>query len=73
MPMHSFGAFGPEVIAEMTEALEAACEELGDTHPKMAGQAERQSPYSFLPLDLHMLLAATWNAPLGVAVRARRP
>jgi hypothetical protein len=41
--------------------------------PKMAGQAERQSPYSFLPLDLHMLLAATWNAPLGVAVRARRP
>jgi hypothetical protein len=32
MPMHSFGAFGPEVIAEMTEALEAACEELGDTH-----------------------------------------
>jgi hypothetical protein len=31
MPMHSIGAFGPEAIAEMTEALEAACEELGDT------------------------------------------
>ena len=31
---HSFigpGAFGPEAIAKMSEALEAACEELGDT------------------------------------------
>jgi hypothetical protein len=31
MPMRSFGAFGPEAIAEMSKALEAACEELGDT------------------------------------------
>jgi hypothetical protein len=31
MPMHFFGAFGPEAIAEMTEAIEAACEELKDT------------------------------------------
>jgi plasmid stabilization system protein ParE len=30
MPMHLFGAFEPEAIAEMTEALEAACEELKD-------------------------------------------
>jgi hypothetical protein len=30
MPMHLFGAFGAEAIAEMTEALEAACEELKD-------------------------------------------
>ena len=30
MPMRSLGAFGPEAIAEMSEALEAACEELGD-------------------------------------------
>jgi hypothetical protein len=29
--MHSFGAFGPEAIAEMSEALDAACLELGDT------------------------------------------
>jgi len=28
--MRSLGAFGPEAIAEMSEALEAACEELGD-------------------------------------------
>jgi hypothetical protein len=26
------GAFGPEAIAVMSEALEAACEELGDTN-----------------------------------------
>jgi hypothetical protein len=34
MPIDSFvqpGAFGPEAIAAMSEALEAACEELGDT------------------------------------------
>jgi hypothetical protein len=31
MPMCSFGAFGPEAIAEMSQALEATCEELGDT------------------------------------------
>ncbi len=31
MPMRSFGVFGPEAIAEMTEALEAAFEELQDT------------------------------------------
>jgi hypothetical protein len=30
MPMRSFGAFEPEAIAEMGEALDAACEELGD-------------------------------------------
>ena len=30
MPMRSLGAFGPEAIAEMSEALEAACEELSD-------------------------------------------
>jgi hypothetical protein len=29
--MRSFGAFGPEEIAEMSEALEAACKEMGDT------------------------------------------
>jgi hypothetical protein len=31
MPMRSFGVFGPEAITEMTEALEAAFEELQDT------------------------------------------
>jgi hypothetical protein len=34
MPIDSFvqpGAFGPETIAAMSEALGAACEELGDT------------------------------------------
>jgi hypothetical protein len=34
MPTDSFvqpGAFGPETIAAMSEALEAACEDLGDT------------------------------------------
>jgi hypothetical protein len=31
MRMHLFGAFEPEAIAEMTEALEAACEELKDS------------------------------------------
>jgi hypothetical protein len=31
MPMHLFGAFGPEAIAEMIEALEAAYEQLKDT------------------------------------------
>jgi hypothetical protein len=30
MPLRSRGAFGPEAIAEMREALRAACEELGD-------------------------------------------
>jgi hypothetical protein len=30
MPMRSFGAFEPEAIAEMSQALEAACEALGD-------------------------------------------
>jgi hypothetical protein len=30
MPMHALGVFGPEAIAEMSEALRAACEELGD-------------------------------------------
>jgi hypothetical protein len=29
-PFRSSGAFGPEVIAAMCEALEAACKELGD-------------------------------------------
>jgi hypothetical protein len=29
-PLRSGGAFGPEVIAAMCEALEAACKELGD-------------------------------------------
>jgi hypothetical protein len=29
-PLRSSGAFGPEVIATMCEALEAACKELGD-------------------------------------------
>jgi hypothetical protein len=28
--MDLLGAFGPEAIAQMSEALEAACEELGD-------------------------------------------
>jgi hypothetical protein len=31
MQMRLFGAFEPEAIAEMTEALESACEELRDT------------------------------------------
>jgi hypothetical protein len=31
MPMRSFGGFDPEAIAEMTEALDAAFEELQDT------------------------------------------
>jgi hypothetical protein len=31
MPMHPFGAFGPELIAEMTTVLDAAFEELQDT------------------------------------------
>jgi hypothetical protein len=31
MPMGSFGAFGPEAIAEMCEILEAAFEKLQDT------------------------------------------
>jgi hypothetical protein len=31
MPMHLFGAFGPEMIAVMTGVLEAACKELKDT------------------------------------------
>jgi hypothetical protein len=31
MPMHPFGAFGPEAIAEMTAVLDAAFEELQDT------------------------------------------
>jgi hypothetical protein len=29
--MHSFGVFGPEAIAQMSEALDAAFEELQDT------------------------------------------
>ena len=29
MPMRALGAYGPEAIAEMTEALDAACEEMG--------------------------------------------
>jgi hypothetical protein len=37
-PSRSAGAFGPEVIAAMCEALEAACKELGDdiTQPEVA-------------------------------------
>jgi hypothetical protein len=31
MSMHSFGAFGPEAIAEMGEILDAAFEKLQDT------------------------------------------
>ena len=31
MPMRSFGAFGPEAIAEMSEVLDAAFEKLHDT------------------------------------------
>ena len=31
MPMRSFGVFGPEAIAEMSQALESACQELGGT------------------------------------------
>jgi hypothetical protein len=31
MPMRSRGAFGPEAIAEMSEVLDAAFEELQDT------------------------------------------
>lgn len=31
MPLRSFGGFGPEAIAQMSEALEAACEQLGNT------------------------------------------
>jgi hypothetical protein len=31
MSMHSFGAFGPEAIAEMSEILDAAFEKLQDT------------------------------------------
>jgi hypothetical protein len=31
MPMHLFGVFGPEAIAEMSEALDAAFEELRET------------------------------------------
>jgi hypothetical protein len=31
MSWRSFGAFGPEAIAEMTEALQAACHELRAT------------------------------------------
>jgi hypothetical protein len=30
MPMLSFGAFGPDAIAAMTEAFDAACERLRD-------------------------------------------
>jgi len=39
MPIHSFipGAFGPEAIAAMGEAFDAACKELGDTgQPEVA-------------------------------------
>jgi hypothetical protein len=37
MPMRSFGAFGPEAIAAMSEAFDAACKELGDTgQPEVA-------------------------------------
>jgi hypothetical protein len=31
MPMRSFGVFGPEAIAEMSEVLDAAFEELPET------------------------------------------
>jgi hypothetical protein len=31
MPMGSFGAFGPEAVAEMGEVLDAAFEKLRDT------------------------------------------
>jgi hypothetical protein len=31
MPMHSFGVFGPEAIAEISEALDAAFEKLQET------------------------------------------
>jgi hypothetical protein len=31
MPIHSFGVFGPQAIAEMTEILDAAFEELQET------------------------------------------
>jgi hypothetical protein len=31
MPLRSFGAFRPEAIVEMTEALDAACHELRAT------------------------------------------
>src|SRR6266481_78050 len=39
-PFLSGGAFGPEAVAAMGEALEAACEELGDdiTQPEVAGE-----------------------------------
>ena len=40
MPIRSFGApgaFDPETIAAMSEVLDAACENLGDTHqPEVA-------------------------------------
>jgi hypothetical protein len=36
MAMHSFGAFDPEALAEMVEALGAAAEHLqGTNHPEM--------------------------------------
>ena len=36
MPLRSSGAFGPEAIAVMNKALEAACEELADGQPELA-------------------------------------
>jgi hypothetical protein len=39
MPIHSFtpGVFGPDAIAAMSEAFDAACKELGETgHPEVA-------------------------------------
>jgi hypothetical protein len=38
MPIHSFipGAFGPEAIAAMGEAFDAACKKLGDSQPEVA-------------------------------------
>src|SRR6266436_1613815 len=40
-PFRSGGAFGPEVIAAMCEALEAACKELGDDIGSLVRVAER--------------------------------
>jgi hypothetical protein len=43
MPLRFFGAFGPEAIAEMSKALDAACEELGDTgHPAVVREIAAQ-------------------------------
>jgi hypothetical protein len=67
MPMHSFGVFEPEAIAEMSEALEAAFEELQETgEPEMVREIIARriiAAAKFGERDRARLLAAALHKP----------